>query len=106
LAGHPKIGKSFLVLAIALAVADGSAVLGVEVEQRPVLYLALEDNDRRLQKRARAILDDGPLPADFHYITRKHQKDALEVAQGWVKAHADRKPLVFIDTLEKIRPVR
>ena len=62
LAGRPKIGKSFLVLEIALAVAAGTQVLGVDVEQRPVLYLALEDNERRLQRRARALLDDEPLP--------------------------------------------
>lgn len=106
LAGHPKIGKSFLVLAIALAIADGGAVLGVDVAQRPVLYLALEDNERRLQKRARDILDGSPLPAEFHFITREHQKDALTVAQGWVKAYASRRPVVFVDTLEKIRPAR
>ena len=43
LAGHPKIGKAFLVLGIALAVADGREVLGLSVEKRPVLYLALEE---------------------------------------------------------------
>ena len=43
LSGHPKIGKSFLVLAVALAAASGGTVLGVQVEARPVLYMALED---------------------------------------------------------------
>jgi hypothetical protein len=62
LSGHPKIGKSFLVLAIALAAANGDEVLGVCVEQRPALYLALEDDARRLQHRARKLLDDRPLP--------------------------------------------
>ena len=106
LAGRPKIGKSFLVLEIALAVAAGTQVLGVDVEQRPVLYLALEDNERRLQRRARALLDDEPLPHDFHCITRDQQQSAMELAAGWVRDHSDRKPLVIVDTLEKIRPKR
>jgi len=36
---------------------DGSVVLGsIKVQQGPVLYLALEDTRRRVQKRLRAIL--------------------------------------------------
>lgn len=46
LSGHPKIGKSFLVLNVALAAASGGTVLGVEVEARPVLDMALEDDAR------------------------------------------------------------
>jgi RecA-family ATPase len=49
LAAAPKIGKSWLVLSLGLAVAMGTPFLGVPVEQRPVLYLALEDGKRRLQ---------------------------------------------------------
>lgn len=39
LAARPKAGKSCLVLGIGLAVAAGKPALGVEVVQRPVLYL-------------------------------------------------------------------
>jgi RecA-family ATPase len=49
LAAAPKIGKSWLVLSLGLAVAMGTPFLGVPVEQRPVPYLALEDGKRRLQ---------------------------------------------------------
>jgi len=50
LVGGPKIGKSFLSLSIALAVASGGRALGsVDVgKPRPVLLLALEDGERRL----------------------------------------------------------
>lgn len=51
LAGRPKIGKSWLALQIALAVASGGMVLGERVERGPVLYLALEDTERRLKSR-------------------------------------------------------
>ena len=52
LAGRPKVGKSWLALQIAHAVGTGGQVLGVQVEKGNVFYLALEDNARRLKKRA------------------------------------------------------
>ncbi len=56
LAGAPKLGKSWLALSLALAVASGTDALGcIDVgHPRPVLYLALEDGHRRLQFRSRA----------------------------------------------------
>lgn len=53
LAGRPKLGKSWLALQIAVAVSSGGMVFDHRVEQAPVLYLALEDNPRRLQDRLR-----------------------------------------------------
>lgn len=106
LTGHPKIGKSFLVLGIALAAASAGKVLGVSVEERPVLYLALEDSHRRVQERARNLIDGEPLPAAFYYLTRENQRDAVEEAGSWVRQHAEHKPLVIVDTLEKVRAKR
>ena len=106
LAGQPKIGKSFLVLAIALAAASGDRVLGVEVQHRPVLYLALEDDARRLQSRAHVLRDDEPLPEEFYYLTREHASNAMDIAGTWVGAHTDSKPMVIVDTLEKVRGAR
>lgn len=103
LSGHPKIGKSFLVLDVALSAASGGAVLGVQVESRPVLYMALEDEPRRLQLRSRILLDDGPLPSGFSFMTREDTEGAMEVAKGWVDSHSTERPLVIVDTLEKIR---
>src|SRR5215203_2724372 len=52
LAGRAKIGKSFLAYGWCIAIATGSYALGrVPVGRGDVLYLALEDNKRRLQKR-------------------------------------------------------
>src|SRR5262249_41437954 len=51
LAGKPKLGKSWLALHVSLAVASGGVVLGkTPVEKAEVLYLALEDGRRRLQR--------------------------------------------------------
>ncbi|MBV8539076.1 MAG: AAA family ATPase [Pseudonocardiales bacterium] len=70
LVGPPKIGKSWFVLACALATACGGYALGViPIEKRPVLYLALEDGDRRLQDRCRTLLGDDPIPPGFEYMT-------------------------------------
>ena len=52
LAGKPKIGKSWMALGWAWAVAaGGKAMSAIQAEQGGVLYLALEDNERRLKKR-------------------------------------------------------
>jgi hypothetical protein len=57
LAGRPKIGKSWMVLDIALAKAGGRYVLGdTHLTETDVLYAALEDNDRRLRSRIERIL--------------------------------------------------
>lgn len=58
LSGRPKSGKSYLVLQVAGAVGLGGVVLGRRVARGKVLYLALEDNPRRLKKRMRQQLWD------------------------------------------------
>jgi RecA-family ATPase len=56
LVAAPKCGKSWLALSMALAAAAGGRALGIKIPKRPVLYLALEDGDRRLQDRCRRLL--------------------------------------------------
>src|SRR3981189_2467720 len=52
LVSRPKLGKSWLVLDIAIATAAGRFTLGeLRPIAGPVLYLALEDGRRRLQRR-------------------------------------------------------
>ena len=51
LAGAPKVGKSFFVAQLAYHIATGQKLWDYEVKQSTVLYLALEDDHRRLQKR-------------------------------------------------------
>lgn len=51
LAGAPKIGKSFLVAQIAYHVSTGQSFWGHSIHPGPVLYLALEDQYRRIQER-------------------------------------------------------
>jgi len=65
LAGAPKVGKSWLALQIAQAVAAGGVVLGQKVEQGPVLYLALEDSARSLKYRMKK--QSWPLGLDVEF---------------------------------------
>ncbi len=104
LAAAPKIGKSWLVLSLGLAVASGTSFLGVPVEQRPVLYLALEDGNRRLQDRQRRILDGQPAPEAL--VLRIDSLDALDAAKQFATDHQGSNPLIIVDTLARIRPPR
>jgi RecA-family ATPase len=68
LAGAPKVGKSWLALQFALAVASGGRVFERPVDKGAVLYLALEDPPRRLKKRMLKQGWKADLPADFMTI--------------------------------------
>jgi Bifunctional DNA primase/polymerase, N-terminal/AAA domain len=108
LAGKPKIGKSWLALDICAAVAGDRFVLG---ETKPVqghaLYLALEDNQRRLKKRTDKILQSAanwPDRLEMHTEWKRMDNGGLEDIEAWCQEHPER-PLIWVDTLAKIRPV-
>lgn len=108
LAGKPKLGKSWLCLDIALAVATGGTVLGgVQCEQGDVLYLALEDNERRLQRRLKTLKPDGSWPANLAYATECPTLDegGAELIRNWI-GDAGRPRLVIIDVLARVRGKR
>lgn len=106
LVGAPKIGKSWLVLLFALRLALGEKVLGcIPVgEARPVLYLALEDGNRRMQNRCRRLLGDQPIPSMFQYMTQVTPGNVLLTLAAWLAIYGDRRPLVILDTLGKVMP--
>ncbi len=105
LVGAPKKGKSWLVLGLAVAVAAGGMALSkVEVEAGPVLYLALEDGQRRLQERLERMLGDEPPPADLWLATEwpRVGQGGPEALDAWLTAHPTAR-LVVVDTLAKLR---
>lgn len=53
MAGRPKIGKSWIGMQIAFSTGQGGIFFEQKVEVGKVLYLALEDNERRIQDRMR-----------------------------------------------------
>lgn len=105
LAGKPKIGKSWLALGVAVAVASDGIALGTKkVEQGAVLYLALEDNPRRLQARLKKLLPSGKAPRDLILADRwpRPGDGGLEALEAWLISRPDAR-LVVIDTLAKFR---
>ncbi|SFU78066.1 IclR helix-turn-helix domain-containing protein [Methylobacterium sp. 174MFSha1.1] len=108
-AGKPKTGKSWLSLGLAVAVATGGPALGnVPVKQGSVLYLALEDNERRLQQRLRQILQEQEVALDgLYFETECPRLDAggAEAIREWVDATEDAR-MVIVDVFTKIRPER
>ena len=98
------MGKSWLVLSLALAAASGGRALGLEVESRPVLYLALEDGDRRLQDRCRKLLAGEAIPAAFEYLTWVEPGTVIPTIDAWLGYSEDPAPLVILDTLGKVMP--
>lgn len=104
LTAAPKIGKSWFVLGLAVAAATGGYALGsIPVLRRPVLYLALEDGQRRLQSRLRTIgVDRGP--ANLTFMTTVPNGVATTIG-AFLDRQGDRNPLIVLDTLGKVRPV-
>jgi len=107
LAGKPKVGKSWLCLDLGLGVALGGYALGqLRLDQGPVLYLALEDNTRRLKRRVRAVLQGNPAPHSLQLYTewpRMGIEDGgLLKLDQWINGHPEIR-LVIIDTLARIR---
>ena len=105
LAGKPKLGKSWLALDMALAVARGGSVLGRECDLGPALYLALEDNQRRLQRRLNLIEPYLSWPADLELNTRLPRLDqgGIKTIREWIETREGAK-LVIVDTLAVVRP--
>jgi hypothetical protein len=106
LAGKPKIGKSWLFLGLGIAIPSGGRAFGtIEVEQGEVLYLALEDSNRRLQSRIKKLLRGEPAPSGLHLVNEWARLDngGLEHIEGWLDEHPDAR-MVAIDTWKRIKP--
>lgn len=104
LIGPPKAGKSWLILAVLLSISAGGKALGsIRVTRGRVLYLALEDGDRRMQDRCRTLMGEEPLPNRFCYVTRVQPGEVLTTIEVFLEKFPDT-VLVVIDTLGKVMP--
>jgi hypothetical protein len=84
LSGPPKLGKSYLALQLAHAVASGEPALGtLTVERRGrVLYLALEDGECRLSARSDALLKGVTAPWLSNVDVVYSLPESLDTAEG------------------------
>ena len=109
LVGRPKVGKSWWVLDLCLACAAGHPALGtLKAVDGDVLYLALEDGKRRLQRRLDKLLPtfSGEWPERLNLVPMGgwHRADqgGLEDIGAWCRS-VPKPVLVVVDTLERIR---
>lgn len=101
--GAPKVGKSFFMAQLAYHVAAGLPLWEYPVHQGTVLYLALEDDHARLQRRLfRMFGIEGS--NKLHFATQaKALNEGLELQlEAFVQKHLDAR-LIIIDTLQKVR---
>lgn len=104
LAGAPKVGKSWFILSLCLALSSGGKALGVlDVPASTVLYLALEDGDRRLQDRIRQLIPGDPIPKRFHYATKANPGEIVPLIRAWLEDQPETR-LIVLDTLGKVMP--
>lgn len=95
--GAPKVGKSFFMAQIAYHVSTGTPLWDYMVNPGTVLYLALEDDYRRIQERLYRMFGvDGT--DKLHFATF-----AKSLATGLFEHPGTN--LIIIDTLQKIREV-
>ena len=103
--GAPKVGKSFFMAQLAYHVAMGIPLWDYPVRKGTMLYLALEDDYARLQRRLSGMF--GIECADNLYFATqaKTLNEGLDrQLEGFLKERKDAR-LIIIDTLQKVREV-
>lgn len=101
--GAPKVGKSFFMAQLAYHVSTGIPLWNYAVHKGTVLYLALEDDYRRLQDRLyRMFGTDSTENLHFAICAKQLGSGLDEQLQKFIREHPDTK-LIIIDTLQKVR---
>lgn len=103
--GSPKIGKSFFMAQLAYHVSTGTPLWDYPVKKGTVLYLALEDDYRRLQERMYRMFGTDSTENLYFSVSSKPLGNGLtDQLSSFIREHPDT-TLVIIDTLQKIREV-
>ena len=104
-AGSPKLGKSFLMAQLAYHVSTGTPLWNYPTRKGTVLYLALEDDYRRLQERLYRMFGTESTDNLYFSVSASQLGNGLdEQFARFVAEHRDTK-LIIIDTLQKVREV-
>jgi AAA domain/Bifunctional DNA primase/polymerase, N-terminal len=102
IAGRPKAMKSWTMLHLAYCVQNNLPFLGHDVRQGDVLYLALEDNARRLKDRIVKLGHDKLRAPTINLVAPYLNFGLEESISEWVKDVMHPR-LVIIDTLAKVK---
>lgn len=103
--GAPKVGKSFFMGQLAYHVAMGIPLWEYPVRKGTVLYLALEDDYARLQRRLSGMFGVESTDNLFFATQAKTLNGGLDMQlELFLKEHKDAR-LIIIDTLQKVREV-
>lgn len=104
LSAKPKLGKSWLSLAICISVANGEDFLGYKTRQCSTLYLDLETSESLQQKRLRKMLKGNDPPKNFYLDTETPTLEGGFVEQ--IEAYLEEDPsigIVVVDVFQIIR---
>lgn len=100
--GASKIGKSWLMLDLAIKVAKGEPMWGLATHQSDVLYLTLEDTITRVQERLYKLVDEAPSNLRIAVACEKIGKGLEEQINTALNEYPQTK-LIIIDTFQKVR---
>ena len=109
ISGKPKAGKSWFVLQLAMSVVQGGSFLNRDVPEGAVLYLALEDNWRRLQDRMMKLQPDAHRHCSdfaalaYRVVAPTVDKGLADELSRVIAGSKKKIRLVILDTLQKVR---
>lgn len=111
MAGQAKIGKSYAMLNLALAAADGGvAWSAISLQERTnTLYIAYESDPNEIKERTNIIMNNYPIPDNLYFMNMdldnldfKLDATGLQMMADCVKKHDI--GLVIVDTWQRARP--
>jgi hypothetical protein len=100
--GAPKVGKSWLVLDLALSVSSGTPFWGLDTTACGVLYLCLEDTYHRIQQRLFALVDQASSQLHLAISSCKLDAGLIPQLEAFLQEYPQTK-LVILDTLQTVR---
>jgi AAA domain len=109
--GRPKLGKSYLMLNLALAVATGGKFISSFDMAHPghVLYMALEDNRERIYGRVEALIGQESIwPSTLGVVytsPRMNEGRLSRELEEWF-SHVETPRLVVVDIFARVQPLR
>ena len=104
LSAKPKLGKSWFVLGLCLAICRGEDFLGYKTKQCSCLYLDLETSESLQKKRLKKAAKDFPVPDNFYLDTETDNLEDGFIDQ--IKNYLDQDPnigVIVVDVFAIIR---